>query len=34
VALAISGDQRGGIGIGEVGNSLLRAEMEFDPHAL
>lgn len=34
VALAIIGDQCGGLGIGEVGNSLLRAEMEFHPHAL
>ncbi len=34
VALAILGDQRRGVGIGEVCNSLLRAEMEFHPHAL
>ena len=34
VAFAIIGDHRCGLGIGEVGDALLRTEMELHPHAL
>ena len=34
VALAILGDDRGGLFVGEVLDALLRAEVEFDPDAL